>query len=134
MIHWHIYSNSLNNLLIFFLPSWGKKWAAFLGQNSDQPSWGKRHHQLGVNLNLVLFIPKMILFTHGKKFFGKKKQIWFYPKCWSFSLSGLTTILLQEVCSLLPPKEYWKKKEKRREIEWESEDGEKVIWCEEIEV
>ena len=50
----------------------------------------------------------------------------------SFSPSGLATILPQEVCSLFPPKEYWRKKKERREIEGESEDGEKVIWCEEI--
>jgi len=49
----------------------------------------------------------------------------------SFSPSGIATILPQEVCSLLPPKEYWKKKE-RREREGESEEGEKVIWCEEL--
>jgi hypothetical protein len=51
----------------------------------------------------------------------------------SFSPSGLVTILPQEVCSLLPPKRLLKKKKERREIEGESEDGEKVIWCEEIE-
>ena len=29
-------------------------------------------------------------------------------------------------------RDYWKKKKERREIEGESEEGEKVIWCEEI--
>jgi len=41
----------------------------------------KRHHPFGLNLNLVLFIPpRKSLFTHGKKFMGKKKEIYFYPK------------------------------------------------------
>jgi len=49
----------------------------------------------------------------------------------SFSPSRLATILPQEVYSLQSPKEYWKKKE-RREREGKSEEGEKVIWCEEL--
>jgi len=41
----------------------------------------KRRHPFGVNLNLVLFIPQERVFLPTvKSFWGKKKQIYFYPK------------------------------------------------------
>jgi len=41
----------------------------------------KRHHPFRVNLNLVLFIPQERVFLPTvKSFWGKKKEIYFYPK------------------------------------------------------
>ena len=64
-----IYSNSLI-YSTYFLPhgvksdqsSWGKTVSSLLGENTSST--------LGLNLNLVFFIPKKNLFTHGKKFLG----------------------------------------------------------------
>jgi len=53
--------------------SWWEKRPAFLG--------AKRHHPFGVNLNVVLFIPQERVFLPTvKSFWGKKKQIYFYPE------------------------------------------------------
>jgi len=71
-------------------------------------------------------------FYPRQKVFGLKEANLILPQMLiSFSPSGLATILPQEVCSLLPPKEYCKKKQ-IREREGESEEGKKVIWCEEL--
>jgi len=41
----------------------------------------KRHHPFEVNVNVVLFIPQERVFLPTvKSFWGKKKQIYFYPK------------------------------------------------------
>jgi len=78
----------------------------------------------------------MILFTHGKKKFGVKKENLLLSQ-WliTFSPIWLATIYLK-TDHFIPQRRKKRletiEENKRREIEGESGEGEKVIWCEEI--
>jgi len=84
---------------------------------------------LGLNLNLGFFLPQEILFAHGKKFMGLKKTDLNLSQGSITSPSRLLTILPRRSLITFAPKETIDKKKKERE--GESEEGEKVIWCEE---
>jgi len=101
-----------------------------LGKTSDQPSWGKRHHQLEVNLNLVLFIPKKILLPTAKSFWVKRSKFNFTPNVDLFFPKQDSHYFALRSLLTFAPKRILKKERKKRE--GESEEGEKLIWCEEL--
>jgi len=77
-----------------------------------------------------LFLPQEILFTNGKRFLGLKKADLNLSKGRSLPQVDYSLFYHRRSLITFDPKETIDKK--KREREGESEEGEKVIWCEEL--